>query len=93
MKGLILSFCRSKPYIDVSILVIWKRKIGNKLPQDALNPAHASLLTVNSHSSGTLFSSYNSIASVSSHGYEIYFYLVNGGCNVNGPKVAKFLVG
>ena len=31
--------------------------LGNKLPQDALNPAHGSLLMVNSHSQETFFSS------------------------------------
>ena len=29
--------------------------VGNKLPQDALNPAHGSLLRVNSHSQETFF--------------------------------------
>jgi hypothetical protein len=29
--------------------------VGNKLPQDALNPAHGSLLRVNSHSQETFY--------------------------------------
>ena len=42
-----------------------KRLIGNKLPQDALNPAHASLLQVNSHSNGTLFNHFFFLYSIS----------------------------
>jgi cytochrome c oxidase subunit 1 len=40
---------------DADISILWWWSLGNKLPQDALNPAHGSLLRVNSHSQETFF--------------------------------------